>query len=135
MDDRQTYCHLSINGKLSVTSFVQHCYCHPSNNGKLSVTSFVQHCYCHPSINGKLSVTSFVQHCFTPAQTVRTIPEGGGRAQDVHLDFHTPLLSSDELTEFKFKFNVALRPHKPYGLLLREGAGPRTSTSTSTHRC
>ena len=56
------------------------------------------------------TVRSFVQCCFTYTETIRTVRDGEPRTST---STFTQLLSP-------FKFNVALRPQRPYGLL-RDG--------------
>ena len=71
---------------------------------------------------------SSVQCCCTSTETIPTIRDVG--TQDVHLDFHTaPELWGENVA---FKFSVALRPQRPYGLLGTGSPGrpPRLSHST-----
>ena len=67
-----------------------------------TIRSFVQCCFTSTeTVQGLLGV--LVQCCFTFTETVQGLL-GTGRAQNVPFNVHTA----------EFKFNVALRPQRPY---------------------
>ena len=75
------------------------------------------------------TVRSFVQCCFTYTETIRTVRDGEPRTST---STFTQLLSSDS----PFKFTVASRPQKPFGLLGTGSPGrpPRTFTQLLSSR-
>ena len=62
------------------------------------------------------------QCCFTSLETIRLIGDGEPR---------TATSTLAQLLNSEFKFNVALRPQRTYGLFCGDGE-PRTATSTFT---
>ena len=76
-----------------------------------------------------LLISCSVQCCFMSTETIRTTRDREPRKA---ISTFTQLLSSDELWACKFRFNVALHPQRPWGLLWKGSPGlpPQLSHSS-----